>query len=58
MSCCAGHRTQIHLTPVDWTVLAVGTGMKLLLYMYCVRLKSRSDSMGALAEDHINDVAR
>jgi len=39
-------------------VLGVGTLLKLLLYFYCVRLKGRSDSMGALAEDHINDVAR
>ena len=39
-------------------MLGVGTALKLLLYFYCVRLKHRSDSMGALAEDHINDVAR
>lgn len=42
----------------DWTVLSVGTALKLLLYLFCVRLKSHSDSMGALAEDHINDVFR
>ena len=40
----------------DWTVLAIGTALKLALYFYCVRLRDKSDSMGALAEDHLNDV--
>lgn len=31
--------------------------MKLALFFYCNWLKGRSDSMEALAEDHINDVA-
>ncbi|KAK9868820.1 hypothetical protein WJX84_006295 [Apatococcus fuscideae] len=31
-------------------------GLKVVLYLYCVALKGRSDSMLALAEDHLNDI--
>ena len=53
-----GHHRLIHFGPADWTVLAAGTALKLVLYFFCVRLRSRSDSMAALAEDHVNDVFR
>ena len=38
-------------------ILASGTALKLALFFYCNWLKACSDSMGALAEDHLNDVA-
>ena len=40
-----------------FAILLAGTVMKLALFFYCNWLKGRSDSMEALAEDHINDVA-
>lgn len=39
-----------------FVILGIATAAKLALYFYCVRLAGRSDSMLALAEDHINDV--
>lgn len=46
----------LDLSPVMYAVLATCTVLKLLLWMYCIRLKGRSDSVAALAEDHLNDV--
>lgn len=54
----AGEHRVIQFGIADWTILAVGTSLKLALYVFCVRLQSKSDSMGALAEDHLNDVFR
>ena len=54
----SGDHHVINFGVADWTVLSVGTALKLVLYLYCVRLKDKSDSMGALAEDHVNDVFR
>lgn len=33
-----------------YSILGAAVGLKILLYLYCVALKSRSDSMLALAE--------
>lgn len=39
-----------------YVILALGTALKLFLFLYCNSLKARSDSIAALAEDHFNDV--
>ena len=44
--------------PLMYIILGLGTGAKLLLYFYCNAFKTASDSVAALAEDHINDVFR
>lgn len=41
---------------VMYIVLATATALKLVCWAYCRVFASRSDSMQALAEDHINDV--
>ena len=43
---------------VVFTILSVGIGLKFILYFYCVWANTlvHSDILGALAEDHINDV--
>jgi cation diffusion facilitator family transporter len=51
-----GERPQLDLGLMIYIVFSVGTVLKLLLYFYCESLKGRSDSMAALAEDHLNDV--
>ena len=40
---------------VAYLVLGLGTAAKLVLYLYC-RQHASSDSIAALAEDHLNDV--
>ena len=52
----------LHSSPKDlsvgvvaYVVLAVGTAAKAVLFVYCKRLPD-SDSVAALAEDHLNDV--
>ncbi len=52
----AGSQPELHLGMLMFVVLGVATFFKLALYYYCVRLAGRSDSMAALAEDHLNDV--
>lgn len=52
----AGVRPELHLGVLMFVILGIATAAKLALYFYCVRLAGRSDSMLALAEDHINDV--
>lgn len=37
-------------------ILAIGTIFKLILYFYCRMLNYNSDTLTALAEDHLNDV--
>lgn len=41
-----------------YLILGVGTVLKFILWVYCARVckKYRSDMLGALAEDHFNDV--
>lgn len=51
-----GARPKLELGLLMFIILGVATAAKLALYIYCVRLAPRSDSMAALAEDHINDV--
>ena len=47
---------------IVYVILGVGVAMKLGLYVYCVTAnkgpdgKPKSDMLGALAEDHLNDV--
>ncbi|GAB4819696.1 hypothetical protein N2152v2_006742 [Parachlorella kessleri] len=52
-----GEIPHLDLSPVMFAILLSGTVLKLGLYFYCNWLKRHSDSMEALAEDHINDVA-
>lgn len=43
----------------DWIMIGIlcgGTIVKFFLYLYCRQFTSSSDSMQALAEDHLNDV--
>lgn len=47
---------ELDLGLLIYVVFGVGTLLKLVLYLYCDSLKARSDSMAALAEDHLNDV--
>ncbi|BDA45866.1 Metal tolerance protein 9 [Coccomyxa sp. Obi] len=51
-----GELPELDVGVVMYAILGGGVVMKILLYMYCRTLKNRSDSMGALAEDHLNDV--
>lgn len=51
-----GEVPALELGPSMFAILLLGSAMKLGLYWYCNWLKGSSDSMGALAEDHINDV--
>ena len=45
-----------------YLILGIGVGMKFVLYVYCLASnhgpdgKPKSDMLGALAEDHMNDV--
>lgn len=47
----------IEATLIMYITLGVGTAFKLSLYFYCLRFANVSDSVAALAEDHLNDVA-
>mmetsp|Transcript_1565 Transcript_1565/g.4635 ORF Transcript_1565/g.4635 Transcript_1565/m.4635 type:complete len:426 (+) Transcript_1565:354-1631(+) len=51
-----GALPELHLGLLMFAILGVATFLKLALYFFCVRLAARSDSMAALAEDHLNDV--
>lgn len=53
----AGERPQLDLNAITFSILLAGTVMKLGLFWYCNLFKGSSDTMAALAEDHINDVA-
>ena len=55
-SAIAGKPPELHLGLVMFVILGAATLLKLGLYFFCVRLAGRSDSMVALAEDHLNDV--
>lgn len=37
-------------------ILLSGTALKAVLWLYCRRFSADSDSIAALAEDHLNDV--
>jgi len=41
---------------IMYIVLGSATALKLICYVLCVALASKSDSMVALAEDHLNDI--
>mmetsp|Transcript_15713 Transcript_15713/g.16456 ORF Transcript_15713/g.16456 Transcript_15713/m.16456 type:complete len:336 (+) Transcript_15713:28-1035(+) len=41
---------------IMFVILAIGTIFKLILYFYCQMLNYNSDTLAALAEDHLNDV--
>ncbi|KAF5836980.1 cation efflux family-domain-containing protein [Dunaliella salina] len=47
---------QLDTSLVTYCVLGGATLLKLIAYLICTALQSRSDSMLALAEDHLNDV--
>jgi divalent metal cation (Fe/Co/Zn/Cd) transporter len=53
-----GNIPQIHTDAVMYSILGIGIGLKLALYAYCkfIYEQTRSDTLGALAEDHLNDV--
>lgn len=48
----------LDLTVVTYVILAIGTALKLVLFICCrwVNLTQKSDILEALAEDHLNDV--
>ena len=48
---------RIDATLIMYIILGTGTALKMALYFYCVRFSKDSDSIAALAEDHLNDVA-
>ena len=39
-----------------YAILGAATAIKIALYLYCVALQHKSDSILALAEDHRNDI--
>ena len=39
-----------------YAILGAATAVKILLWLYCVALQHKSDSVMALAEDHRNDI--
>lgn len=41
---------------VMYSILGAATALKLICYLQCIALASKSDSMVALAEDHLNDI--
>ena len=45
----------IQAPPLMYIILGSGTAAKIVLYYYCKQFKD-SDSLAALAEDHLNDV--
>lgn len=47
----------IEATTIMYVILGSGTALKLALYFYCLKFSKQSDSVNALAEDHLNDVA-
>lgn len=52
-----GEHPVLDLGPLMFGIIAGGSAAKLALFFLCNALKGQSDSMAALAEDHINDVA-
>ena len=55
-SLTTGILPQLDTGLVTYGVLAGATALKLIAYVICVHLQNKSDSMLALAEDHLNDV--
>lgn len=55
----SGNKPTLNIGFIDYLVLSVAVAIKGLLYVYCkhVSIVEKSDSMMALAEDHVNDVA-
>lgn len=53
-----GHLPHLEVGPTMYSVLSVGTAAKVALYLLCKAAKavSPSDTLEALAEDHLNDV--
>jgi divalent metal cation (Fe/Co/Zn/Cd) transporter len=52
-----GNIPEVELNIAFYLILGLGTLAKLLLWQLCRRATPRSDSLDALAEDHLNDVA-
>lgn len=55
-----GHPQRIEVTPTLYVVLSVGTAAKVALYLLCraARAAKASDTLGALAEDHLSAFCR
>lgn len=55
---CNGKLSSIVINSTVYSILAIGIGLKVLLYLYCVwaNVTLRDDQISALAEDHLNDV--
>ncbi|CAK0784774.1 hypothetical protein CVIRNUC_007978 [Coccomyxa viridis] len=51
-----GQLPELQMTVLMYIILGSATGIKILLFIYCYALKTQSDSMLALAEDHRNDI--
>mmetsp|Transcript_25344 Transcript_25344/g.37371 ORF Transcript_25344/g.37371 Transcript_25344/m.37371 type:complete len:370 (+) Transcript_25344:105-1214(+) len=51
---------ELHYGVIMFAILGVGTGLKVILFIYCRHVNSKnnlsSDTLDALAEDHLNDV--
>jgi divalent metal cation (Fe/Co/Zn/Cd) transporter len=54
----SGKIPAIHTDAVMYSILSIGIGLKLVLWIYCKYIyeRTKSDTLGALAEDHLNDV--
>lgn len=48
---------ELEVGPLSYTILIGGTLFKAVLYGYCKKASDLSDSIAALAEDHMNDGA-
>lgn len=53
---CAGNKPNLDASALTYAILGVAVGLKVGLYLVCVTLRRESDTMMALAEDHLNDI--
>ena len=56
MNASAGALPELDMGLLMYIILGSATAIKVALWLYCVRLQSKSDSVMALAEDHRNDI--
>ena len=53
---CTGNKPNLDASALTYAILGVAVGLKVGLYLVCVTLRRESDTMMALAEDHLNDI--
>lgn len=51
-----GNKPNLDASALTYAILGVAVGLKVGLYLVCVTLRRESDTMMALAEDHLNDI--